>query len=211
MDDRSESGGPSEPGARVENAAFAPVRVGESRRWAWTPVIAAGWLLLLGGVIALGALGRVGTSPDPSTVPARAAAPPIPGPGSPVPTMSPEGRPGRLPGSGPTLTDAPNLIAVSITPSARGVDLTGTVLSKAVVWVFVSVQDASGNVESWQSVSTEDPGFRPDQQPSFTMRIDVPSRAAGQPVWIEANAYNAIGRKLGSVRRAVSYPTTGRS
>ena len=89
---------------------------------------------------------------------------------------------------------------MSIERTDAGAAITGTVLSRQVVWVFVSVQDSAGAVRSWRSLSIEDQGFRPDHHPSFALDLDIPPTFEGAPLWIEANAYNSIGRKIGSVR-----------
>lgn len=202
--DLSEGTGPQESARAAESVAFAPTRVGAVHRRASTPLVGVAWLIVLGTVVGIGLVSPAGTDPVATTAPDGRVAPAAHASVAHLPASTPTVRSPGLPRPVPGPSDAPNLIAVSVKPVAGGVAVTGTVLSDAVVWVFVSVQDASGNVETWRSISSEDPAFRPDHRPSFTMQLLVSPQPGGQRVWIEANAYNAIGRKVGSVRQPFS-------
>jgi hypothetical protein len=182
---------------RPESADFAPVQVGgRGRRGHWAPMLAAGWVVVLAAVVALGALGRAAPAPVsslPSAVPAAVG-----------PVIRFGINPRQQP-AGPTRTSDPNLVALSVSTLPSGVAVSGTILSRSVVWVFVSVQDEAGAVQAWRSLSVEDPdgGIRPSLQPAFAIQIDLPAPTATSGLlWVEANAYNSIGRKVGSARQA---------
>ena len=98
----------------------------------------------------------------------------------------------------------PNTVAMTVSSLGDGIGVTGTVLSRTVVWIFVSVEDGAGVVQAWRSLSVEDPngGIRPTLQPAFAVRLPLSSTArATNLLWVEVNAYNSIGRKIGSVRQ----------
>jgi hypothetical protein len=98
----------------------------------------------------------------------------------------------------------PNTVAMTVSSLGDGIGVTGTVLSRTVVWIFVSVEDGAGVVQAWRSLSVEDPngGIRPTLQPAFAVHLPLSSTArATNLLWVEVNAYNSIGRKIGSVRQ----------
>ena len=181
---------------RLESADFAPVRVGgPGRRGGRSPVVAAGWVAVIAGVVAFGILGRSAAVGPIASLPS--VAPGALGPASRSNVLGP--RP-----VGPTRTSDPNTVALTLSSVGDGVGVTGTVLSRSVVWVFVSVQDGAGAVQAWRSLSVEDPdgGIRPSLQPAFSVSLPLPPSArAMNLLWVEVNAYNAIGRKIGSIRQ----------
>lgn len=100
-------------------------------------------------------------------------------------------------------------MAYAVTTDHAGFTITGTVLAREVVWVFISVQDLRGKVLAWRSLSVEDPdgGIRPNRTPAFVSQIDVPARTGFGALIIEVNAYNSLGRGIGSVRTIAGGPT----
>ncbi|MBI3751146.1 MAG: hypothetical protein HY263_05765 [Chloroflexi bacterium] len=190
MDDR---GGGDDRGTaddRAESAEFAPIRVGGRARRGWTPALIAGWIVVLGVVVGAGTIGRA--LDGSSAVDSR-------------PTDS-ASRPASLPAQLDAIRSSdPDPLAYAVARDGTGLTITGTILARPVVWVFISVQDGAGKVLTWRSLSVEDPknDIRPDYAPAFEVRLPLaPSLAAG-PVIIEVNAYNNIGRKVGSVRQAL--------
>jgi len=87
--------------------------------------------------------------------------------------------------------------------------VTGTVLVREVVWVFISIQDLQGGVVTWRSMSVEDPdgGIRPNKTPGFDVHIDLAPRPGAVAVQVEVTAYDNLGHEIGSVREVVGGPT----
>jgi hypothetical protein len=191
------------PDRHVETAEFAPVRVGGGRRRGWSPLLLVGWAALVGGAVGLGLLGQGGDSGGPGRI-ARGAV-------SPATTRS------SAPVSGATIApDAPRPsasagpIAYTLTGDTTGLSVIGTSVAHPVVWIFVSVQSARGDVLSWRSMSVEDlgGGIRPDRSPAFLAHLAVPLAQLGNPVIVEVKAYDNLGRQIGTVRSVI--PVFGR-
>ena len=183
---------------RVEHAEFAPTRIGGRRRRGWGPLLIAGWVAVLGAVVGAGAIGRA-IDGSPRARPSLVAA----GMPSPRPTIAAEAAPELRPTAGPARSSEPDPLAYEVSSDPTGLAITGTILARPAVWVFVSIQTLGGDVITWRSLSVEDPngGIRPDRTPSFELHVPLAATLAGGPLVVEVNAYNNIGRKIGSVRQ----------
>lgn len=186
-------------GARIETADFAPSRVGGRGRRGLGPLLIAGWIAVLAGVVGAGTIGR---TLDGSSTGAR---PLLPSRGAPSIRASvvAGGAPELVP-AGPARSSDPDPLAYSVVGDGSGLTITGTVLARPTVWVFISIQNAAGDVLSWRSLSIEDAngGIRPDRTPAFQVHVPLATADASRGVVVEVNAYNNIGRKIGAVRQA---------
>jgi hypothetical protein len=71
-----------------------------------------------------------------------------------------------------------------------------------VTWVFVSLQDDSGRVAGWASVSVPGaagPGNGDGPTLRFDVELAVPAGFEGR-LWVQANAYDAAGTQIASSR-----------
>lgn len=188
---------------RVEHAEFAPSRVGGRTGRSWGPLLIAAWIVALGAVVGAGTIGR---TPDGSSTGARPTLPAA-GPSTRTTAVAEVAPAPQLP-SGPTRSSDPDPLAYTVVRDRTGLAIAGTILARTVVWVFVSVQDAAGDVLTWRSLSIEDQNndIRLDHAPAFEISVPLAARLAGGLVIVEVNAYNNLGRKLGSVRQAIGFP-----
>jgi hypothetical protein len=184
------------PDPRVETAEFAPTRVGGSRRRGWSPLLIVGWAGVLAAVVGLGILGESSTRPAPGRV-ARGSVAADGGGGAVTATTRPTPTPSPEPTSGP--------LAYTVSVDGSGLTITGTSVAHRVVWAFVSVHTANGEVLGWRSIAVDDPdgGIRPDRSPTFRTRVPVPAAVLGSAVIVDVTAYDDRGRSLGTVRSVV--------
>lgn len=189
---------------RVEHAEFAPARIDGRGGRSWGPLLIAGWLVVLAAVVGAGTLGR---TLDRSAEGAQPS-PPLAGAATPLASALAGGAPEALAPSGPIRSGDPDPLAYDVSSDAAGLTITGTILARPAVWVFVSIQTVDGDVVTWRSLSVEDPngGIRPDRTPSFELYVPLAATLATGPLVVEVNAYNNIGRKIGSVRRLFGDP-----
>lgn len=190
------------PGERVETAEFAPVRVGGSKRRGWSPLVLLGWAGVIAAAVAFGLLGQGATAGGPGRIvhagPFSSTDVAIFHAPTPAPTIAPT----------PAASPAP--LAYTLAGDTTGITITGTSVAHPVVWVFISVQSAKGDVLSWRSMSVEDVdgGIRPDRSPSFQVHLAVPTAQLGAPVIVDVKAYDDLGRQIGTVRSII--PVFGR-
>jgi hypothetical protein len=186
----------AERGERTELVDFAPAQVGGSRRRNLGPIVAAAWAVVLAVVVGVGIVGHRGFgSAAPSGAPAALGLLP-----SAVANMFP-----AVASQGPNRSSDPNPLAVQVAPGAGKIAVSGTVRSRSVVSVLVSIEYADGSV-SWQSLSIHEGGLQAVSGPSFVVQFEL-AEPVTDVVWVEANAYNDLGRKIGSVRRPGGQPT----
>jgi hypothetical protein len=103
------------------------------------------------------------------------------------------------------VTSPPGVIQLVARRQVGAMFVHGDVFVPRVTWVSVSLLDDGGNVAGWASVSV--PGAAgPGQSDGPTLRFDVelpvPEAFAGR-LWLDANAYDADGALIGSVRLEV--------
>jgi hypothetical protein len=182
------------PDPRVETAEFAPTRVGGGKRRGWSPLLILGWAGVLATVVGLGVLGGSSTGNAPGRI-ARATVAPTST--AAVPTTGVAATASPDPSAGP--------VAYSVTADGGGLTIAGTSVAHPVVWAFVSVHTANGQVLAWRSLAVEDKngGIRPDRSPAFKARIVIPASALGGAVIVDVTAYDNLGRSMGTVRSVV--------
>jgi hypothetical protein len=184
----------------VETVEFAPARVGGRRRRRLGPIAAGVWLVALVAVVGVGIASHAVSDPEGSGPASQlpAALRPLPSTAADVPAP--------VASRGPSRPSDVNLIAIEVAPAGAGIAVSGTVRSRSVVSVLVSVERADGSV-SWRSLSILDGGLQAVNGPSFVVQFDRAKPVPGDVAWVEANAYNDLGRKIGSVRRSVGQAT----
>jgi hypothetical protein len=200
-------GQPDDRGRAPESASFDAARVGGGRR-VQPSVFVVGFLALLGGLIAVSVGGR---GPASASAPPAAVASTSPSRIAP-PAATPTVRPRPMPTTidvrtepGPVVTSPPGAIELLARRQAGAMFVHGDVFVPRVTWVYVSLQDDTGDVAGWASVSV--PGAAgPGKEDGPTLRFDVelpvPERFAGR-VWLSANAYDADGALIATVRLGV--------
>jgi hypothetical protein len=170
-------------------------------------VVVAGFIALLASVVAIGIGGR--------TAPGPAGALPAFDAGSPS-----TGSPQRTEAAPTPATARESFTPIAILTGGLGGPLElrirrpaasifvhGDVFAPKVTWVFVSLQDSRGDVKGFASVSVpgsavagslDGPSLR------FDLDVAVPPELAGQAVWVQAIAYDAAGKVVGTVRVGVA-------
>jgi hypothetical protein len=82
----------------------------------------------------------------------------------------------------------------------------GDVYVEKVTWVFVSLQDRSGRVAGWASVSVPGaagPGVGEGPTLRFDVEVAIPSEEFQGTLWIQANAYDSSGTLIATTRLGV--------
>jgi len=199
-------------GRPPESADFAAARVGGSRRR--PPIAVLAWVLILGGMVAVGLGGRSGsggggaaggqTTGVAGVVPT--LAPPAPSflrlvEGTKSPRFDPDFP--TLPPRNPTETGPPGPIELQATRHPSTVFVHGDVFAEQVTWVFVSLQTLDGQVGGWASVSIPGAaGEAKDNRPAlrFDVELAVPTAMATGVLTVQANAYNSGGNLIASTR-----------
>ncbi len=195
----------SRPARDPESASFETARVGVRRTR--PPLSVVGFLVLIGGLVAVGVGGR-GPAPAPS-VPLIAAA-------SPSPTIEPAGvaqsppavvfpGPSSSPDAAPIITSGPGPIELLARRHPETMFVHGDVFVPRVTWVFVSLQDDDGRVAGWASVSVPGaagPGIGSGPTMRFDVEVALPDGYEDR-LWIQANAYDADGAQIANVRLEV--------
>ena len=206
-------GADDRPGRPPESAAFEPARVRGGRRLQ-QPLLAAGFLVVLGAIVAAGLSGRLGAgafpvgaenlaiaTPGPATEePERSAAPPTPIllPAFPADT-------------GPIYTSAPGPMHVEAKRHPDTIFVHGDVNAQRITWVFVSVLDDIGRVVGWSSVSVPGAaGPNPNASGGPALRFDVELAIPADfddRLWVRAQAYDTAGKVVASVNVEIPAPT----
>jgi len=192
-----------------EHADFAAARIGGSRRR--HPFAVLGWVVVLGGLVAIGLSGRLdgaGAAGTPgATADATAAASSGRQPSSfrlVEGTHSPRFDPDfpTFPPRNPTQTSEPGPIALEATRSPSSVFVHGDVFADQVTWVFVSLQALDGQVGGWASVSIPGAAGEGKGRPALRFDVDlaVPTGMATGVLMVQANAYNSKGVLVASTR-----------
>jgi len=200
-------------GRPPESADFAAARVAGSRRR--IPIAALAWVVILGGVVAIGLSGRLGRPGGPGAAAHDAGAATVdvaittrPAPsfiriveGTKSPRFDPD-----FPSPSPRdveETSEPGPIALDATRQASAVFVHGDVFADQVTWVFVSLQSLDGQVGGWASVSIPGAaGEARDNRPAlrFDVELAIPTTMATGVLMVQANAYNAGGVLIASTR-----------
>jgi len=117
----------------------------------------------------------------------------VPGSGSPL--FSPDMAPVVTNGDGP--------IVIHARRHPETVYVHGDVFVEQVTWVFISLQDVSGRVAGWASVSVPGAaGSGVDDGPTlrFDVELTVPSDLNNGSLWIQVNAHNSAGKLVANTR-----------
>ncbi len=192
------------PGREPEGATFESARVGARR--AWPPVFVIGFVALLTGVVAIGIGGRT-AEPTPGIGPAAGTSI---GVGSTLAHASPEreqpppfasARPS--PDRAPVVTSDDGPIVLTARRHPETVYVHGDVFLEGATWVFLSLQDPSGRVAGWASVSipgAAGPGVDGGPTVRFDLELAMPEALVDRPISIQATAYDSAGRVVASSR-----------
>jgi hypothetical protein len=192
---------PDAPERAPESATFETTSVAARR--ARPPMFIAGFLVVLGAMIAVSVGSRgvpaataapaaLGKSPAPSIAPTPAASATAI---RPIPSL-----PDVL--DAPVMTSGPGDIQLLARRARASIFVHGDVFIPKVTWVFVSLQDDSGNVAGWASVSvpgSAGPGVGAGPTLRFDVELAVPDAFAGR-LWISANAYDSGGSLVSTTR-----------
>ena len=190
-----EGSGREANGREPEAADFSAARVQGPRRV--QPILVAGWLVVLGGVVALGLSGRstqsgTGAGAVASIGQSVSARPST----APQPTLV-----ARLPDFPadltPVQTNGPGPIQLQAQRQASSVFVHGDIYAANITWVFFSLQGPDGRVAGWASVSV--PGSAGPAAASgapamrFDVELAVPDDFNQGPLAVLAHAYNSHG------------------
>jgi len=193
----SSSGRPdARPGREPESASFETARVA-SRRGS-PPVLVLGFLVVVGTFVAVGVGGQSSGQP---TFPPVAIATPASSPTAAAATPRATTGPRLTPATPvPVMTTGPGPVQLQAQRLDSSMSVHGDVFVARVTWVFVSLQDATGRVAGWASVSV--PGAAgPAQSGGPTLRFDVtitvPDSFSG-PLRLYVNAYDDTGTLIGN-------------
>lgn len=200
-------------GRPPESAGFAAARVAGSR--GRIPIAALAWVVILGGVVAIGLSGRIAGPGGPGAAADRSGASIVDVATTAQPaasfirlvegTKSPRFDP-DFPSPSPRdveETSEPGPIALDATRQASAVFVHGDVFADQVTWVFVSLQSLDGQVGGWASVSIPGAaGEARDNRPAlrFDVELAIPTTMATGVLMVQANAYNAGGVLIASTR-----------
>jgi hypothetical protein len=198
------SGESQPPAVRApEGATFEAIRIGGRRQR--PPIFMLAFAAVITGLVAVGlgtrspgggpaALGSpvALTTPlrTPTAVPSRAI---VPGPSSGL--SSPDRAPVVTSGDGP--------IVIQARRHPETMYVHGDVFVERITWVFVSLQDASGRVAGWSSLSV--PGaLGPAVDDGPTLRFDfelaIPAHLNSGSLSIQVNAHDSDGKLAASTR-----------
>ncbi|HUQ42991.1 MAG TPA: hypothetical protein VM451_01070 [Candidatus Limnocylindria bacterium] len=185
-----------------DGASFASTRISPPRRR--PPIVVLGFLVAVGALVAVGIAGRPAT-PSATARPVAAATsrPSEPAPGSAAPTAEASVAPSRQPIGGPRMTSEPGPLALAAQREVDSVFVHGDVFVKRVTWVFVSVRDASGRIAGWASLSVPGAaGLAVGDGPAMLFDLELAAPYADYPTALDlhATAYDSTGRVIATGR-----------
>ena len=188
-------------GGRDDGATFEPARL----RSAAGPPIAAAWLTLAVVVLVVfGALERLVQLGQPSTAGTSFA---VRGPTAAAASASQPALPTYPPGLARVVSRTDGAIKIYAQRNATSTYIHGDVFVPGVASVFLSLQDTSGLVAGWAAASIP-AGASPastrmgSTKPMLQLDVEVavPASFANGSLWIQANAYDALGRIVDTTR-----------
>ena len=181
-----------------------------------SPLLAAGFVLVLASIIAVGLSGRLGAGAFPPGAENAAVLPSPSGAGSPSPAVSlppldvgPSSMPAFPADTGPIYTSPPGPMHVEAKRHPQTIFAHLDVDAARITWVFVSVQDEIGRVAGWTSVSvpgTAGPNANGGPALRFDVELAIPDDFTGT-LWVRAQAYDADGKVVASAN--VEIPALG--
>lgn len=155
----------------------------------------AGWLVVLGGLAALGVSGRPSDQPGAGAIASVGAT--VAPRSTPLLHRSVGGRPSASPAMAPVQTSGPGPIQLQARRHPETIFVHGDVFGQRITWVFVSLQGEDGRVAGWASVSV--PGSASEVGSSgrpalrFDVEVAVPADFSDGPLLVQATAYDALG------------------
>lgn len=198
-------GGDPQPQAvrAPEGATFDAVRIGGRRHR--PPIFVLAFAAVITGLVAAG-LGTRSPGVSPATLGSRVAL--ASGLRTPAPVASRRIVPGsssRLssPGMAPVVTSAAGPIVIQARRHPETMYVHGDVFVERVSWVFVSLQDASGRVAGWASVSVPGaagPGVDDGPTLRFDVELAIPSHLNSGSLAIQVNAHDSDGKLVAKTR-----------
>lgn len=203
--DAPPGGAPPPPAAREpEGATFEAIRVGGRRQR--PPIFVLAFAAVIAGLVAVGLetrspAGGAAALGSPVAVASRLVSPApvsttregVVGPGSSL--FSPDMAPVVTNGEGP--------IEIHARRHPETMYVHGDVFVERVTWVFVSLQDASGRVAGWASVSVPGaagPGVDDGPTLRFDVELAVPGAFNDGSLWIQVNAHDTEGKLIAKAR-----------
>ena len=180
----------------AESAEFAPTRIRQRRGSG--PVVLGLFVLVVGGLVAIGTLDRLtGRSSPPVAGPAASAG--LDGVAGAPPTTVPPVASSSHP------TRSPETLRLDVRLDGQHVFIHGSVLIQDVASIRLSLKEESGRTAERATVSV--PGgstaFRLGPETRFDSYMRLPDHLVGVPAWIEARAYLATGERVATARSAV--------
>ena len=202
--DLPRGGDPQPPAGRApEGATFEAIRIGGRRQR--PPIFVLAFAVVITGLVALG-LGTRSPGGGPAvlgsavalTTPLRTPAPDpsrriVAGPSSGL----------SSPAMAPVVTSDPGPIVIQARRHPETMYVHGDVFVERVTWVFVSLQDASGRVAGWASVSVPGavgPGIDDGPTLRFDVELAIPSHLNEGLLSIQVNAHDSDGKLVASER-----------
>ena len=185
-----------------DSASFEPVRL--TTRRARPPVVILGFLAVVASIVAIG----VGGESRPAATATAAALPSI------RPTRLPT-QPTRLPAVptfqpqlAPIVTSGPGVIQIQARRDDTTMFVHGDIYLPHVTWVFLSLQDDTGQVAGWASVSVPGavgPGASDGPSLRFDVEMAIRPAFTGR-LWIQVQAYDADALPAATTRVEVPAP-----
>ena len=191
-------------GREPASAAFEVERVGPGRRGR-QPAAILGFLAVLAAMVTIGVGGRtppVATAGPEAAVATSAASVRV----TPVPTSPVDATPLAGPTEPPIVVVVGDQVTLKVHRYPAGIFVHGDVFVPKTTWVFVSLEESSGRVGGWSSVSVPG-GAGPAVDEGPTLRFDVdlaiPAGLRDSVLWVQATAYDDTGKVIGSARLGV--------
>ncbi len=187
-----------------EGATFEAIRIGERR--GRPPMFVLAFAAVFAGLVAVG----LGTrSPAGGTAVFGSPATLASGTRTPAPVSSTRGSPFG-PGSplfspdmAPVVTNGGGSIVLHARRHPETMYVHGDIFVKGVTWVFVSLEDASGRIAGWASVSVPGaagPGVDDGPTLRFDVELAVPPELNTGSLWIQVNAHDSASKLIATTR-----------
>ena len=197
-------GGEPQAARAPEGATFEAIQIGARRQR--PPIFVLAFAALFAGLVAvgLGTRNPSGGPAEPGSGVALASGLRTPAPVSSTRSIVPGSRsPLFSPDMAPVVTNGDGPIVIHARRHPETIYVHGDVFVEQVTWVFVSLQDVSGRVAGWASVSVPGAaGSGVDDGPTlrFDVELTVPSDLNNGSLWIQVNAHNSAGKLVANTR-----------
>jgi hypothetical protein len=198
-------GGDAQPPAAREpdGATFEAVRIGARRQR--PPIVVLGFAVVIVGLVAVG-LGTRSPAGGAAVLGSPVAL--ASGLGTSAPAATRRIGPGSSselfsPDMAPVVTSPSGPIVIQARRHPETMYVHGDVFVERATWVFVSLQDASGRVAGWASVSVPGavgPGVGDGPTLRFDVELALPSHLNEGSLWIQVNAHDSDGQLVANTR-----------